>query len=202
MRPALNDYMRNRNCREEALALLAPFHTELVPLLPALPSLWTHNDLHASNLLWSDAGADAQAVVVIDFGLADRTNAVHDLAHAIERNMIGWLKLVERPDQPEEVPVHYDLLFALLEGYESVRRLSHQERAALAPMMALCHAEFALAETDYFLSALHSKEKARMACEGYLVSHARWFGGPGSKLLDTLRKWATTDRRQDGVRAR
>ena len=23
------------------------------PLLPALRSLWTHNDLHASNLLWS-----------------------------------------------------------------------------------------------------------------------------------------------------
>ena len=53
-------------------------------------------------------------------------------------------------------------------------------------MTALCHAEFALSETDYFLSVLHSEEKARMACEGYLVTHARWFRGAGSKLLDAL----------------
>ena len=74
-RPALSDYLRQRNCREEALTLLAPFHAELLPLLPCLTPLWTHNDLHASNLLWSDTGADAEAVAVIDFGLADRTNA-------------------------------------------------------------------------------------------------------------------------------
>ena len=53
--------------------------------------LWTHNDRHASNLFWSDAGANARPVAVIDFGLADRTNAVHDLAHAIERNIVDGL---------------------------------------------------------------------------------------------------------------
>ena len=45
---------------------------------PALEPLWTHNDLHASNLLWSAGGDNAQAAAIIDFGLADRTNAVHD----------------------------------------------------------------------------------------------------------------------------
>ncbi len=189
-RPALSDYLRQRNCREEALTLLAPFHAELLPLLPCLTPLWTHNDLHASNLLWSDTGADAEVVAVIDFGLADRTNAVHDLAQAIERSIVGWLALVDRPNQPEDVRVHYDHLFALLDGYESVRPLSREERLALAPMTALCHAEFALAETDYFLTALQDREKASMACEGYLVSHAKWFGGPGRKLLDALREWA------------
>jgi Ser/Thr protein kinase RdoA (MazF antagonist) len=190
-RPALGDYLRNRNCREEALTLLAPFHTELFPLLPGLMPLWTHNDLHATNLLWSDTGADAEAVAVIDFGLADRTNAVHDLAQAIERSIVGWLALVDRPNQPEDVRVHYDHLFALLDGYESERQLSREERLALAPMTALCHAEFALAETDYFLTVLRAKEKAPMACERYLVSHARWFRGPGRKLLDALREWAS-----------
>jgi hypothetical protein len=34
---------------------------ELLPLLPALAPLWTHNDLHASNLLWSDMGKNARA---------------------------------------------------------------------------------------------------------------------------------------------
>jgi Ser/Thr protein kinase RdoA (MazF antagonist) len=189
-RPALSDYLRHRNCREEALTLLAPFHAELFPLLPRLAPLWTHNDLHGSNLLWSDTGSDAEVVAVIDFGLADRTNAVHDLAQAIERSVIGWLALVDRPNQPEDVRVHYDHLFALLEGYQLVRPLSREERLALAPMTALCHAEFALAETDYFLTALQAREKASMACEGYLVSHARWFGGPGRRLLEALREWA------------
>jgi Ser/Thr protein kinase RdoA (MazF antagonist) len=199
----LSEYLRHRNCREEALTLLAPFHQELVPLLPRLTPLWTHNDLHGSNLLWSDTGADAEAVAVIDFGLADRTNAVHDLAQAIERSIVGWLALVDRPHQPEDVRVHYDLLYALLDGYESARPLSREERMALAPMTALCHAEFALSETDYFLTALHAEEKARMACEGYLVSHARWFAASGRMLLDALREWASrADRPAAGDAAR
>jgi Ser/Thr protein kinase RdoA (MazF antagonist) len=132
----------------------------------------------------------AQAVAVIDFGLADRTNAVHDLALAIERNCVDWLTLVANPARPENVHIHLDHLFALLDGYESERPLSREESLAIAPMTALCHAEFALSETDYFLSVLRSEDKARMACEGYLVSHARWFHGAGNKLLDALREWA------------
>jgi Ser/Thr protein kinase RdoA (MazF antagonist) len=176
---------------EEALELLAPFQAELRSLLPALRSLWTHNDLHASNLLWSNAGGNAQAVSIIDFGVADRTNAVHDLAHAIERNIVEWLALVEDPAHPERVPVHIDHLHALLEGYESVRPLKGAEAAALAPMTALCHAEFALSEADYFLGVLHSREKAAMAYDGWLVGHARWFrSAAGEGLLDVLRQWA------------
>lgn len=189
-RPALGEYLQARTCGNEALSLLAPFHSELLPLLAALMPLWTHNDWHASNLMWSDAGLNAQAVAVIDFGLADQTNAVHDLAHAIERNMVDWLALVNDPAHPGHVAVYYDHLFALLDAYESVRPLSREEGLALAPMTALCHAEFALSETDYFLGVLHSEKNAWYACEGYLVAHARWFRGPGSKLLDALRAWA------------
>jgi Ser/Thr protein kinase RdoA (MazF antagonist) len=164
---------------------------ELRPLLPALTTLWTHNDLHASNLLWTDGGDNARAAAVIDFGLADRTNAVHDLAQAIERNIVEWLVFVENPKNPEKVPVHFDHLHALLDGYESVRSLTNEEAAALAPMVAICHAEFALSETDYFLSVLHSEEKARMAYDGWLVGHARWFrSASGKRLLDALREWA------------
>ena len=189
--PALTNREDVRACAGEALELLAPFHAELVPLLPALQPLWTHNDLHASNLLWSDDGLDARAAAIIDFGLADRTNAVHDLAHAIERNMVEWLALVENPTRPDDVPVHFDHLCALLEGYESVRPLSKQEAVALAPMTALCHAEFALSEADYFLGGLQAEESAAMAYDGWLVGHARWFkSGAGERLLDRLRDWA------------
>jgi Ser/Thr protein kinase RdoA (MazF antagonist) len=190
-RPALAPEATVVGNSREALELLAPFHAQLQPLLPSLPSLWTHNDLHSSNLFWSDASDDAQAIAIIDFGLADRTNAVHDLANAIERNIVEWLVLVNDPSHPDEVPVHFDHLAALLEGYESIRPLTAEEAAALAPMTALCHAEFALSEAEYFLGVLCSPEKAQMAHDGWLVGHARWFqSAAGRKLLDAIAAWA------------
>jgi Ser/Thr protein kinase RdoA (MazF antagonist) len=190
-RPALEDDLIERTACDDALDLLAPFHAELLPLVPVLPPLWTHNDLHASNLLWSDASGNARATAVIDFGLADRTNAVHDLAQAIERNIVEWLALQPNSTHPENVPVHLDHLEALLDGYEQVRPLAWEEAAALAPMTALCHAEFALSEADYFLGVLHSQEKARAACEDYLLGHARWFRSAGGRnLLQAIRYWA------------
>jgi Ser/Thr protein kinase RdoA (MazF antagonist) len=202
-RPSLASHKAVYACAEYALDLLAPFHAELLPLLPHLPSLWTHNDLHASNLFWSDHSQNARATAIFDFGLADRTNAVHDIAHAIERNIVEWLVLVNDPNHPESVPIHFDHLAALLDGYDSVRPLSSEEAAALAPMAALCHAEFALSEADYFLGNLHSEEKAVMAYDGWLVGHARWFRGPGRKLIDVLRQWASARsqlREKAGVR--
>jgi Ser/Thr protein kinase RdoA (MazF antagonist) len=190
-RPSLASSAAVRVCCKHALQLLAPFHTQLMTLLPALPLLWTHNDLHASNLLWSDSGNDAQAAAMIDFGLADRTNAVHDIANAIERNVVEWLQLVADPAHPDEVTVHFDHLRALLDGYEAVRALSVDEAAALAPMTALCHAEFALSEADYFLGVLHAQDRAPMAYDGWLVGHARWFRcAAGRGLLAAIERWA------------
>ena len=189
-RPQLRKYLEQRDCMQESITLLAPFHQELIEYLHHLAPLWTHNDLHPSNLFWSTSEADATATSVIDFGLCDRTNAVHDLAHAIERSIVEWLFLINNPTRPEQVPVHLDHLWALLEGYESVRPLSHPDAMALAPMTALCHAEFALSETDYFLAVLHSEEKAYFACEGYLILHSKWWRGPGALILDSLRAWA------------
>jgi Ser/Thr protein kinase RdoA (MazF antagonist) len=200
-RPELNQHVPVRRDCEEALNLLAPFQDELKPLLASLQPLWTHNDLHASNLFWSDSSPNARAISVIDFGLADRTNAVYDLAQAIERNIVEWLVLMHDPQHGEEVPVHLNHLWAMLDGYERVRPLNPAESTALAPMLALSHAEFALTEAHYFLAVLHSPEKARVATNDYLVKHAQWFRGPGKeKLLNPLRRWAETRQRQ-AVRA-
>jgi len=58
-------------------------------------------------------------------------------------------------------------------------------------MTALCHAEFALSEADYFLGVLHSEEKAVAAYDGWLVGHAQWFDSiAGCNLLDALRRRA------------
>jgi Ser/Thr protein kinase RdoA (MazF antagonist) len=196
-RPSLAAHAATRHDCDRALELLEPFHAELLPLAPALAPLWTHNDLHGSNLIWSDRSEAAKAVAVIDFGLADRTNAVHDLAQAIERSIVEWLVWMDDPAHADNVPVHFDHLHALLEGYESVHMLAQEEAAALAPMTALCHAEFALTETDYFLGVLRSAEKARVASDGYLVGHARWFRSTaGGRLLDALRRWAAGRKRK------
>jgi Ser/Thr protein kinase RdoA (MazF antagonist) len=192
-RPILDrDAQTHRDC-DETLELIVPFHDELKPILPSLRPLWTHNDLHASNLFWSDTGLCARATSVIDFGLADRTNTVYDIAQAIERNVIEWLVLMNAPKNGGAVPVHLDHLWAMLDGYEQVRPLNHQEASALAPMLALSHVEFALTEADYFLGALRSPEKARVATHDYLVKHAQWFRGPGTqRILDPLRRWVET----------
>lgn len=190
-RPALAADAAVRDCCNQALEVLGPFHAPLSPVLPGLKLLWTHNDLHCSNLLWSDTSDEAQTTAIVDFGLSDRTNAVHDLANAIERNIVEWLQLVAKPERPDDVAVHFDHLEALLSGYESVRPLSPEEAAALAPMTALCHAEFALSEADYFLGVLKSPEKAVMAYDGWLVGHARWFhSSAGRALLKAIEEWA------------
>ena len=189
-RPALKCYVESHGLRDRALDLFSPFHRDLLPLLPHLHPLWTHNDLHGSNLFWSDATPAAHATAVIDFGLCDRTNAVHDLAQALERSIVHWLALMRSSGPDKTVSVDTAAMWALLEGYNAVRPLAAAERAALAPMLALCHAEFALSEADYFLTALHSEEKARVACEDYLIGHAEWWRGQGTPLLDSIRAWA------------
>lgn len=201
-RPSLTHHATIRSFAKEALDLLAPFHAELSPLLPSLAPLWTHNDLHCSNLFWSAENKSAHGTAIIDFGLADRTNAVHDIAQAIERNIVEWLVLVQNPTEPDAVPIHIDHLLALLAGYEQVRPLSAEEATALAPMTALCHVEFALSESDYFLGVLHSEESARMAYDGWLVGHARWFHSrKGQELFGALRQWADTHTaRRQGAR--
>lgn len=199
-RPALaGDEETQRHCAL-AMEYLVPFHEQIKPLLPSLAPLWTHNDLHASNLLWGESGARAHATRIIDFGLADRTTAIFDIAQAIERNIVEWLEI---KDDFSPLPVHIDHLHALLDGYESIRPLSDEEAAALAPITALGHAEFALTEADYFLGVLESRENARICTHDYLIGHARWFASAqGQTLLAAIDRWAETRRTRMEAKAK
>ena len=186
-RPLLQSYAEKRRWRESMESLFLSLHAELMPWTGYLAPLWTHTDFHASNLTWGHADEASRVRGIVDFGLADRTNAVHDLATAIERNVIAWLRM----DEAGADLVRYDQLDALLAGYEGLSSLSYEEARALVAMLPLVHCEFALSETDYFLSILHSEEKAYLAYEGYFLAHAEWFlGAQGRGLLDHLRRWA------------
>jgi Ser/Thr protein kinase RdoA (MazF antagonist) len=186
-RPALRAYAEARNWPLSMDRLLMPLYEKLAPWLTNLQPLWTHNDLHASNITWTSPDRSAQVCAIIDFGLADRTNAVHDLATAIERNAVEWLRM----DEPGAKIVHIDQVEGLLAGYEEHLPLSYRQAQALAAMLPLVHCEFALSETQYFLSILHSKEKAALAYEGYFLGHAEWFlSSQGKALLHYLKTWA------------
>ncbi|TWB39916.1 phosphotransferase enzyme family protein [Nitrospirillum viridazoti] len=183
-RPALADYLSTRPWRRDTQRLLLPFHDALRPHVDQLPSLWTHNDPHASNLTWTDASPTAKVAAVLDFGLADRTTALYDLATAIERNTVEWLALTEG----RQPTAHHDQVAALMAGYHAVSPLDAPRRQALAALLPLVHAEFALAETDYFHGVTHSAENAGLAYEGYFLSHAAWFhGADGQGLLAFIR---------------
>lgn len=191
-RPKLLEYAEQRQWRTSLSELLMPFYRKLEPWLAHLQPLWTHNDFHATNLTWSGAEPSAEVTGIIDFGLADRTNAVHDLATAIERNIVEWLRM----DEPGAQIVHLDHLDALLEGYEELAPLSYEQARALTAMLPIVHCEFAFSETDYFLTILNSPEKAYLAYEGYFLGHAQWFlGEQGQKLLHHLEQRANRSRR-------
>lgn len=197
-RPELAKYLAARDWHARTNATLLPFYAKLRPLLASLRPSWTHNDFHASNLFWSSPTPGAEVRAIIDFGLADRTTAVHDLATAIERNGVRWLLL---DGQFDEV-VHLDHILSLLRGYEEIRPLTSSEAHALVALLPLVHAEFALSEADYFLRVLHSEEKAALAWDGYFLGHAAWFQGEnGRRLMEQLAAWAADHRSEQHVLA-
>jgi Ser/Thr protein kinase RdoA (MazF antagonist) len=186
-RPALQGYLAERDWLAETRETFLPLHNRLRRFLPVFQPLWTHNDFHASNLFWSDASAEAEVADIIDVGLADRTNALHDIATAIERNGVEWLLIHDAARDP----LHREQIVALLSGYEEMHPLSRNEAGAVVALLPLVHTEFALSEADYFLRVLKSQEKADLAYVGYFLGHARWFSSdPGKRLLGHLQNWA------------
>ncbi|WP_138754520.1 phosphotransferase enzyme family protein [Paenibacillus sinopodophylli] len=184
-RPSLLNYLHTRSWEKDCENILFPLYERFAPYINMLKPLWTHNDWHSSNLLWEEDGDAAKVTSILDFGLADRTNAVYDLATAIERNVIDWLALHEGK---QDGLVAYEHLEALLSGYESIRPLSTDEQKALEAILPLVHAEFALSEIDYFIGIVRSTGNADMAYDLYLLGHAEWFQEQyGQELLSYLR---------------
>ena len=187
-RPGLGRYLSGRDWPGDLAGHLLPAIQRVAPLLGVLERQWGHGDWHPSNLTWDSAAADAQVAAVFDFGLANRTFAVHDLAIALERSTVGWLDLAESGRAEADL----DAVNALLDGYQSVRPLSPAEAAALPEVLPVVHLEYALSEIEYFADVVHSPANADLAYDAYLIGHARWFGGSeGSAMLGHLRQRAS-----------
>jgi Ser/Thr protein kinase RdoA (MazF antagonist) len=181
--PLLAAALAERGWQRDMAHVLLPLHAALAPHLPALTPLWTHNDFHASNLLWTGHDAGSGVAAVLDFGLSNRTSAVFDLATAIERNAMEWLRLADG----ETDIAHAELARALIEGYCAARPLSDGELHALPHVLPLVHAEFALSELAYFHGIAQSPEWCSAAYDDFLLGHAKWFGtDAGRQFLDRL----------------
>ncbi|MFC0685014.1 phosphotransferase enzyme family protein [Novosphingobium clariflavum] len=181
-RPALGAYLADRAWRAELARLFAALGSGLAERLEHQPLLWTHNDWHPSNLLWSRQGT---VRTVFDFGLATQTCALHDLATAIERTAIPWLDIAEGRDSPADARCAQ----ALLSGYRSVLPLSQGQLVTLLRLLPLVHIEFALSEVDYFAGILGDPAQAELAWQGYLIDHADWFlSAAGQAFLGALER--------------
>ncbi|WP_010185426.1 phosphotransferase enzyme family protein [Sphingomonas sp. PAMC 26605] len=176
-RPALAAFLEDRDWRPALARLFTVLGQGLPARLAGRPALWTHNDWHPSNLLWSAEGA---VETVFDFGLADRTSAVHDLATAIERTAIDWLDLGQGADATIG---HPETARALLNGYASVTPLDGADVAAVVALLPLVHLEFALSEIDYFAGVVGDADQAAVAWEQYLLGHADWFIAPAGQAF-------------------
>jgi Ser/Thr protein kinase RdoA (MazF antagonist) len=172
-RPAVGGWLADRPWRRELGRLFAALGDGLSRRLAGQPSLWTHNDWHPSNLLWT---GDGEVCSIIDFGLATRTCALHDLATAIERSTIEWLRLGEGAEIADPAAAA-----AVLAGYRSVVPLGAGEIETILALLPLVHVEFALSEIDYFAGIVAEPDHAALAWDGYLIGHADWFLSPAGR---------------------
>ncbi|RZM32655.1 MAG: aminoglycoside phosphotransferase family protein, partial [Sphingomonas sp.] len=181
-RPALAAFLEGHAWQDDLARLFAQLGQGLSEGLADQPALWTHNDWHPSNLLWA---SDGTVATTFDFGLADRTCALHDLATALERTAIAWLDLGHGAD---ETLASADAARALLAGYATVRPLEAEDVETVARLLPLVHVEFALSEIDYFNGVLGNASDATLAWDGYLLGHARWFlSRAGQAFLHAIR---------------
>jgi len=177
--PILARFFAKRHWREAVRRTLLPFHAPLLPLLQALSPLWTHNDWHASNLIWSGTRTPVHVTAILDFGLSGQSYALCDIAIAIERNVIGWRA---RPFI-HSGRIHLDLLDAFLSGYESLKPLTDAEVRGLPLLLPLVHTELALSEIAYFNGVAGAPEKAEMVYKRYFLGHAAWFKRAAGQAL-------------------
>ena len=179
-RPGLAGFLRERRWEQELAGLLGA----VAPDLAAQPPLWTHNDWHPSNLLWTPTG---EVATLFDFGLATQTCALHDLATAIERSAIPWLDMQDGGSIKGDVAA----ALGLISGYREVLALGLADIDMLITLLPLVHVEFALSEVDYFAGLLNDPAQAALAWDGYLIGHARWFASmAGQAFLADLRRGA------------
>lgn len=180
--PELSRYFADKNLDPCFLDRVSQVHQKIKLVLQQAAKIWTHNDLHASNLFWSVPNADADITAVIDFGLSDRNSAIYDLAVTIERNFIDWLEL----EQHSHIQIDETGLTAFLHAYFS--EIPPQEDLSILPeLLKIVHLDFAFSELEYFVGITQNQQHADAAYYHWIIGHVDWFfGEQGQQFTQTL----------------
>lgn len=140
----------------QAPGLLARLRAELDRPLPVLASGPIHGDLFRDNVLWRDG----RIVALLDFESAADGLLAYDLAVML----LAWTFGAR---------FEADLVRALLAGYEEVRRLPADERAALPRLAERAACRFVVTRiTDFHLRAL--REPGTVLLKDYRRFVRRW----------------------------
>jgi Ser/Thr protein kinase RdoA (MazF antagonist) len=168
--PELSRYFADKNLDAVFLERIFQTHRKIKHVLQQVTKIWTHNDLHASNLFWSTQSADANITAVIDFGLSDRNSALYDLAITIERNFIDWLAL----EHTSQINVDEAGLSAFLQAY-CAEIHPQQDFSILPELLKIVHLDFAFSELEYFVGITQNLKHADAAYYDWIVGHVNWF---------------------------
>lgn len=168
--PELSRYFADKNLDAVFLERIFQTHHKIKHVLQQATKIWTHNDLHASNLFWSTQSADANITAVIDFGLSDRNSALYDLAITIERNFIDWLAL----EHTSQISIDEAGLSAFLQAYFAEIH-PQQDFSILPELLKIVHLDFAFSELEYFVGITQNLKHADAAYYDWIVGHVNWF---------------------------
>ncbi|MFV5455145.1 phosphotransferase enzyme family protein [Acinetobacter towneri] len=168
--PELSRYFADKNLDTVFLERVSQTHHKIKHVLQQVTKIWTHNDLHASNLFWSAQSADANITAVIDFGLSDRNSALYDLAVTIERNFIDWLAL----EHTLQINIDEAGLSAFLQAYFAEIH-PQQDFSILPELLKIVHLDFAFSELEYFVGITQNLKHADAAYYDWIVGHVNWF---------------------------
>lgn len=168
--PELSRYFADKNLDAVFLERVSQTHHKIKHILQQTTKIWTHNDLHASNLFWSTQSADANITAVIDFGLSDRNSALYDLAVTIERNFIDWLAL----EHTLQINIDEAGLSAFLQAYFAEIH-PQQDFSILPGLLKIVHLDFAFSELEYFVGITQNLKHADAAYYDWIVGHVNWF---------------------------
>ncbi|MEB3766424.1 phosphotransferase enzyme family protein [Acinetobacter sp. MD2] len=178
--PALCHYFSNKVLEPLFLQQLQYTHQNIAIQLRHFPKIWTHNDLHASNLLWCSDTADSEIAQVIDFGLCDYTCAAYDLAVTVERNFIDWLELSKTNDLSIDMAGLTQFIHAYVTQNDQIDQL-----LILPELLPIIHVDFALSELEYFVAITQNMHHADAAYYDWLIAHTAWFFCPQGQIFKT-----------------
>ncbi|MDO5746039.1 MAG: phosphotransferase [Actinomycetaceae bacterium] len=174
-RPVTKKWIENNapNLKEDLKSCIPPsLNPDIAREIQKLPHIWIHGDGHCSNMTFHQK----EVHTIFDFGLASPAPAVMDLAIALERNTLEWVKITAG----DLASYRLDIAKAIMDGYQSVRPLNQSEKKALPAIIASVHVEAALNLIGYHIIA-NLPNNAQWSYDTYFRFHSTWFNTQAGK---------------------